>query len=191
MKALKALFVLLFVLAISVVATSAQDTTNDNNPATDPNANACREGGSMEGRCDGDSNGDGEVTEDEVTWSWTCGWYLIRFENNLLPASGVPSDCGILLSYYPEAHCFFNELWYSGVSGGDDNDLFFLWVSGNPGCWGDNLALSVDELVGYPTTLIEAATVSEAYELCKAVYDTSYVGLGYVDGSVWLCVDLS
>jgi hypothetical protein len=60
-------------------------------PTTNPDANACYEGGSLEGRCDNnDLNGDGTVSDDEKAWMWNYGWHKIRFEKNILDPKDYP-----------------------------------------------------------------------------------------------------
>lgn len=75
-----ALFLLtlaLFVLGLGLIA--AQDTPLPNDPNVNPDANACFEGGSMEGKC-----GDSE-------YLWIGGWYKIRFEYGLISRDIFPS----------------------------------------------------------------------------------------------------
>jgi hypothetical protein len=81
-------FILAIILIISSLAVSAQ---------LDEDANACNEGGSMEGKCNVDFNGDGEVSDYEVTWAWTCGWYIHRYNAGVFSRNQVPVFCSSLL----------------------------------------------------------------------------------------------
>lgn len=88
MKALKRLApVLLFMMLTSIVALAADSGDSFvNDPAINPDANACYTGGSMEGKCDW-------PTEEETEWGWTCGWYVIRVEAGIFNETQLPTDC--------------------------------------------------------------------------------------------------
>lgn len=74
-----AVIVILVLSSIFVYADAGfDDTGNPNDPDDNDRANACYEGGSMEGKCD-----------EEIEWS--AGWYLIRYEYGLLAREDVPS----------------------------------------------------------------------------------------------------
>ena len=77
----------LLLLATQLVVAQVDDEGNVNDPTTNPRANACYEGGSMQDKCDTD-------------WEWKCGWHLIRFEEGLTPLDQFPIECSSLL---PEA----------------------------------------------------------------------------------------
>lgn len=80
---MKRLWIVLFILMFSVFAVSAEgvdDQGNPNDPETNDRANACYEGGSMEGKCDTD-------------WEWECGWHLIQFEYGLTERDEFPAWC--------------------------------------------------------------------------------------------------
>src|SRR5689334_24986183 len=68
----------LFVLGLSLIA--AQDASLPNDPRVNPDANACSEGGSMEGKC-----GDSE-------YMWAGAWYKIRFEYGLISRKIFPDQ---------------------------------------------------------------------------------------------------
>jgi hypothetical protein len=59
------------------VLVGAQESPDPLNPRSNPAANACYAGGSMEGRCDSD-------------YLWVAGWYLIRLEHSLLRWDDLP-----------------------------------------------------------------------------------------------------
>ncbi|HEX2623463.1 MAG TPA: hypothetical protein VHL11_25050, partial [Phototrophicaceae bacterium] len=56
-----------------------------NDPNVNDQANACYDGGTLEGVCSvTDVNGDKEITQQDIDWMWTAGWYLIRYQYGLL-----------------------------------------------------------------------------------------------------------
>lgn len=87
--------IVVFTLASAVLAQGVDDRGNPNDPAVNDRANACFEGGTLEGRCNQDFNDDGVVDDQETWWVWTCGWYLIRYENGMEDA--VPGWCESVL----------------------------------------------------------------------------------------------
>lgn len=92
MRYIKLVIVLVvFTLASAVLAQGVDDRGNPNDPEVNDRANACFEGGSLEGRCNQDFNDDGVVDDQETWWAWTCGWYLIRYEHGMEDA--VPGWC--------------------------------------------------------------------------------------------------
>jgi hypothetical protein len=74
---LLSLFVAIAVLALPAFAA---DDTLPNDPAVNPDANACLSGGLWEGKC-----GDSE-------YMWAGGWYLIRFNAGLIPREKYPDQ---------------------------------------------------------------------------------------------------
>jgi hypothetical protein len=80
------------ILAMSVFVVLGQDNTDDqgnlNHPRENERANACYTGASMEGKCD-------------TEWAWRCGWYIIRFEEQLYTREQVPASCESLISPSP------------------------------------------------------------------------------------------
>jgi|GEM_PF-1558653 len=76
-------YILMIVMALfaGILAVSAQDSIDDQGDVNDPNdnnrANACYEGGTLEGKCD-------------TELMWQAGWYLIRYENDLLDRTEIP-----------------------------------------------------------------------------------------------------
>jgi hypothetical protein len=75
------LILALLTLAISTMIVYAFEPTTlgENDPRTNPDANACFIGGSMVGKCDSDL-------------LWNAGWYLIRFEQGLITRGQVPDQ---------------------------------------------------------------------------------------------------
>ena len=69
------------VMVLTVMAVFADPTTPaENDPRTNPDANACFTSGSMADKC-GDSD-----------MFWNAGWYLIRFEQSLINRNQVPDQ---------------------------------------------------------------------------------------------------
>jgi hypothetical protein len=69
---------LIAVAATIVIAEKGfDDQGNVNDPRVNPRANACYEGGSLEGKCDTDIE-------------WIAGWYLIRYEYMMISRSEFP-----------------------------------------------------------------------------------------------------
>lgn len=82
------IFITLLTLLISsvfVLADGTDDEGNPNDPNVNDRANACYEGGAMEGKCDTD-------------WEWMCGWHVIRLDpqNEDLRASFPPACISLL-----------------------------------------------------------------------------------------------
>jgi len=88
------LFVLTLILMISSLIILAQE---DNDPATNPDANACYAGGSLAGTCSTtDVNKNGVIDDGDIEWMWTCGWYLIRAEQGMISADDLhPEGCNL------------------------------------------------------------------------------------------------
>jgi hypothetical protein len=90
--------VMLVLSSIVVLAVGFDDEGNPNDPTVNERANACYETGSMETKCgNNDWNKNGVVDSYEIQWDWTCGWYLIRFEYELVSREDFPTQCSILL----------------------------------------------------------------------------------------------
>lgn len=73
----------ILIMLFSVMLVSADgvdDQGNPNDPDVNDRANACFEGGSMEGKCD-------------TEWEWACGWHLIQFEYDLTTRDEFPAWC--------------------------------------------------------------------------------------------------
>lgn len=86
MRRLTFLLVMMIVIVVGAVfVIGAQDDQGtDNNPATNPRANACYADGTMATQCD-------------TEWEWKCGWYLIRYETGVIDQANFPTDCTVLL----------------------------------------------------------------------------------------------
>lgn len=107
MKKIIIVFVVILFSSLQISAQDTDDQGNTNDPAINDRANACFEGGSMEGKCD-------------TEWEWVCGWHLIRLDSqNQESRYNFPSDCASLLPAliipevipnYPGTGCV---LWWS------------------------------------------------------------------------------
>lgn len=98
---MRRLVYLLFVACLTFVTVFAADGVDDqgnpNDPTVNERANACYEGGSMEDKCDTD-------------WEWTCGWYVIRYEEGFMSRTQMPAFCEILIDAAP-AGCAVDDFY--------------------------------------------------------------------------------
>lgn len=84
------------VLIITLLSTGisfAQEPTNpsENDPNTNPSANACFVGGALAGKCHTtDLDRDGQIEPWEIAYMYNGGWYLIRFQFRIYSRSEVP-----------------------------------------------------------------------------------------------------
>lgn len=73
----------LVLIATTVIISTAQEGTDEAHDLDaaqlDADANACAEGGSMEGRC-------------ETEWDWIYGWYFIRYEAGIFTREELPEQ---------------------------------------------------------------------------------------------------
>lgn len=96
MKAVTRLLLVLAMLAgsISAFASGYDDRGVVNDPHENDRANACFDEATLENRCDTtDLDEDGDVEQWEKDWMWVCGWYLIRYESDMITRDGFPSIC--------------------------------------------------------------------------------------------------
>jgi hypothetical protein len=141
---IRKIMILLLIFIVTSVIAIAEEHGSSNDPGTNPDANACYEGGTWEGQCDS-----------EVAWQ--CGWYLIRYDSGM---SGLPDWCewaiaesGIWCQVDLNPN-FINwnwdaiggyDVWYSGGDDAifDDSWDFNHWQEANPGypacTWGTTL----------------------------------------------------
>lgn len=109
------------------------DQGNPNDPNENERANACFDGGSIEGKC-------------ETSWEWECGWYLIQFDYNLIDREVFPTWCVTLLPpeivqetadtgfSYPGADCIPVSATPRYTDFGGGNYLEYLTGLDNPSC---------------------------------------------------------
>jgi hypothetical protein len=86
---LRTLLVVPLLLLLAFLSFALDDQGNPNDPTVNDRANACYEDGSMAGKCD-------------TAWEWEGGWYLIRFQFNLISREDFPTQYTILLPPLPE-----------------------------------------------------------------------------------------
>jgi hypothetical protein len=93
---MKNLFLVLLIFAFALPFMAQEAETEEPEPYTHAD-NECYAGGTMEGRCNQDTNGDGTVSQAEIDWAWNCGWYIARYNDGLFTRADVPSWCAVLL----------------------------------------------------------------------------------------------
>ena len=76
--------VILSVFVVMAYTPGFDDQGNFNDPAINPRANACYDGGTMEGKCD-------------TEWEYNAGWYLIRFEYGIITRNNFPAEYASVL----------------------------------------------------------------------------------------------
>jgi hypothetical protein len=126
----------LLITLLSTGTIFAQEPSNaeENNPNTNPSANACFAGGALAGKCattDLDKNG--QIEQSEITYIYTGGWYLIRFQAGIYSRSEVPLLYHWMLP--PELPLSNAD---GALTGGDTTCIIYL----------------IGSIVGAPTTLI-------------------------------------
>lgn len=132
-------FILVFILVLGALAVFAQD---NNDPFNNDAANACAEGGAMEGKCNIDFDGNGIVDDYEVAWAWACGWYMIRYDAGIF--AEVPSWCQSLIPPVIVPVVGTEEPSYSGDLCYVLDGSYIIWNTGGDGVIGNGN----DEMVG-------------------------------------------
>jgi hypothetical protein len=92
--------ILICLVVLAALPLLAQEDAEEAEPFTRAD-NECYAGGTMEGRCNQDVDGDGIVSQAEVDWAWNCGWYMARYNDGDLSRGEVPSWCASLLPPLP------------------------------------------------------------------------------------------
>jgi hypothetical protein len=89
---MKIVSLLMLVLVVSFPVWAGEPATaTENNPRTNPNANACYIGGSLYGQCENyDLDHDRKVDIEEIKYMYDAGWFVIRYEEKLFLRSQVP-----------------------------------------------------------------------------------------------------
>jgi hypothetical protein len=141
-------FVLLLMSSTAFVI--AQDLPND--PTVNDDANACYTGGTMEGRCGTvDHDGNGVIDDYESEWDFRCGWYLIRYQYQMISSVELPSDCRTLVGFEADTDgCNLEaDQIVRDLTAGDtinvrfsDNDCSFTSSSSGFGLGGINVIFS-------------------------------------------------
>jgi hypothetical protein len=97
-----ALLMLCLLLITTAALASEPATTEENNPDTNPDANACYIGGSLFGKCSiTDVNRDSQIEGWEIDYMYDAGWYLIRFDKGLFARNVIPEKYRWLLPPEP------------------------------------------------------------------------------------------
>lgn len=158
MKRFVLLGLLLLLVSAAVMAQGGQ-VDGPNDPKVNERANACYAGGSMEGKCAPDSDGDGIVEDFEYEWAWECGWYLIRAQAGFWSINNLPERCGQLTVGTCYASDTGASLIYTGASGQIGNTIFYS----TPDCTGTGNVYSN----GF---ILSASNPGEAAAICEGVY---------------------
>jgi hypothetical protein len=165
---MKRFFVLLFIVLVSAFSVFAQDDEPlPNDPRVNENANACAEGGQMEGKCNYDFDGNGVVDDYEVAWAWECGWHMIRLDSGMISRSSLPDDCESIIDL--DISCFqlgtfpiFIE--YNGIPNVAGNSVMYF-----EGC-GHEAIFTLSN-----SSLIYANSLQEATEICSQFGTIIYI----------------
>lgn len=154
---MKRLLILAAALAVLCGAAFAQDSGPvPNDPTVNEDANACYAGGSMEGKCHLDANGDGVVDDFESEILWACGWYVIRVEHGMITASAMPEWCGEAAPACYSTAIFGFSLIYVGPPNAINNAIFY-----------DSLDCTGAGDTRPDSPLIFADSADEAFDLCS------------------------
>jgi hypothetical protein len=103
LKFISTVLIILACLLIAGAAFADPATPADNNPATNPDANACYAGGSYENRCLVDIDLDGTIEDWEIDAMWEAGWYRIRLEYGMISPNQVPPQYSFIVPDAPAA----------------------------------------------------------------------------------------
>lgn len=165
---MKRIWILAVLLVLVCGAAMAQEPS-PNDPEASEDANACFAGGTMDGKCALDADGDGVLEDFEEDWAWTCGWYLIRLETGLIKSEAMPESCFSLVeSGY---RCYINgsfgsSFLYTGPNGTIGNIVFF-----------PNLECAGDGLIAPASALIISDSEAEAQAICESLGTVFFFGL--------------
>jgi hypothetical protein len=171
------LILLLIILSTLAVFAQTDDEGNPNDPTVNDHANACYNGGAMEGKCD-------------TQWEWECGWYMIRYDYSLISREEIPIRCDSLLpsDVPPAVRSDGEEIWcYT-----NGNESFYLiaplntyinYVAFNsPDCM-------TNQYQGGAPTIVSAATEAEAVVICHSMWYAGVylrlVDIGFNTPSTW------
>ena len=143
-----ALTIAALLLSVQVLAQDSEDG------GLADDANACYEGGSLEGKCGtSDLDLDGVVEDWEIDLMWTCGWYLIRYEHG---SGFMPYNCGFLLPMLelppvaPSAPVCYTNGEFSFSYAGTPNQLGNVVYYDSTDCSGQGFVYQSEGLVDSP-----------------------------------------
>ena len=179
----------IIVVSILALILSVQVLAQDDGEGLADDANACYEGGSLEGKCgNSDLDRDGTVEEWEIDRMYTCGWYLIRLENGVISRQQFPNYCEFLLQILEGAGssgpvCYTNgEI--SFLYGGPPNQYGNITYFGSTNCTGEYY-------VPFTEGLIVAPSLPAAQSICTGLggyVGSSYSAQGYnTPSNYWRC----
>jgi hypothetical protein len=164
------LIAVLLLLSVSIVALGQEELPND--PLVNPDANACYEGGTLEGRC---------LAEID----WQAGWYLIRYEADMITYAQIP----VWARYAANVsglQCIqdwdYDGTEYSVYAVDGFITVDAMWFLGY-GC------TQIDEPYGYAMAYTqngpaEATAICQAKGFATAVSSLSY---GYSNSNIYYC----
>jgi hypothetical protein len=146
----------------------------------DGDLNACFAGGSMEGKCALDADGDGVLEQHEADWAWECGWYVGQLAADLIEPNQIPDWC---VSVVPSPfRCFYYgaDIPYSVLYIGPANTIGNASFYFSPDCTGDGTRFPA-------SAMIIAGSLEEATAICESLgTDTlvdSLASFGYLNAA--------
>lgn len=175
----------MLIMLFSVVLVSADGVDDEGNP-NDPNdnkrANACFDGGTLEGKCD-------------TPWEWRAGWFLIRFEYGLinrqqfptafasiLPPVEEPSVSAPSTPSTPSANC----VQYTTVPQSVNFAGGYILLAGDT--WYHNSAdcTTGANVIGANLAAVYAPAPLDPLALCNLNGTfSSYLSIGYINDVYW------
>ncbi len=182
---MRKLWVFAALLVLICGAAAAQDDGDPapNDPTVNEGANACFAGGSMEGKCALDADGDGVLEDFEAELLWACGWYLIRVEFGILPADGIPEWCplsGLSSKCYKN---FGYSFLYVGPPNTPGNAVLYF---GSEDCTGEAM-FQEDEFVVIADTEAEALAICSGFDPQPDFGNLAEIGWG-TPANYWGCI---
>jgi hypothetical protein len=176
---MKRLLITLILLVFSAFAAVAQDNESSNDPRVNENANACFAGGTMEGKCNVDFDGNGTVDEYEVTWAWECGWYIIRVNAGMISSTQMPERCQTLL---PADTCFSTSLGVSFRYSGNPNEPGNVVGYLGAGCASDFTLSGANSVLIFANSLDEATAICSQFGTVIFIRELNNIGYDTPDG---------
>jgi hypothetical protein len=178
---LSVLLIVVLTVFMSVILVMAEagfdDLGVENDPTSNDRANACYEGGTLEGKCDSQL-------------MWDAGWYLIRYEYGIFTRDDVPAWVRWIVppEVLPE-----ETTSSGGTSGGSacgaiyDTYQYGFFVNGvvAKGTMTYQTSDCATETYGAAwTDFVLAADASAALAKCQTV-DSGYQSVGYYGPAYW------
>ncbi len=188
---LKRLLILIFITVITSSLIFAEFGYDDqgviNDPQINERANACYEGGTLEGMCDSQL-------------LWDAGWYLIRFEFGLLSREEIPDWLTWILpqEIVPQPLAEDNSAppppFYCGFIN-TNGDFYFLYTGtaneeGNLWSYGDDSTCTgPPDYIFELGAIVEAASESEAEIICENMFELGRIFPARISNhpELWVC----